>query len=155
MSHAEHAWPAQLWQPCFQECHRQSSGHMKNAGSISDIKGATKAWGNRPKKQEAEDMLLNKASFISEVADSIKLFTTLCYQTKPSKLYFYTQKLKLWCWAVLCLGGRDLFAWHWVNTAVSSWDKCRGDRYHHRQHQLSQGMSLLKPHFAQQMQKTV
>lgn len=68
---------------------------MKNAGSISDIKGATKAWGNRLKKQEAEDMLLNKTSLISEVADCIKLFATWCYQTKPSKLYFYTQRLKL------------------------------------------------------------
>lgn len=72
MSLAEHAWPHQLQQPCFQGCHLKTSGHMKNAGSISDINRATK----RPKQQEAEDTLLNKTGFITEVLDAIKLFTT-------------------------------------------------------------------------------
>lgn len=72
VSHAEHAWPRQLRHPCFQGCHLKSSRHMKNTGSISDIKWATKARGKRLKKQEAEGTLLNKTSFVTEVPDAIK-----------------------------------------------------------------------------------
>lgn len=45
---------------------------MKNAGSLSDIKGSTNARGKKPKKQEAEDTFLNKPSFVTEVLDAIR-----------------------------------------------------------------------------------
>lgn len=51
-SHAERMWTRQLWQPFLQGYHLKSAGFMKNAGSISDTKGATKAWGKSPKLSE-------------------------------------------------------------------------------------------------------
>lgn len=76
---------------------------------------------------------------------------------KNKQTSFYIHKPKLWCWAALCLGGRDLCAKdcskQLLPAADTSWDNWKGDRYHHQQHRLFQVISLLKPHFASQKWK--
>lgn len=78
---------------------------------------------------------------------------------KNKQTSFYTHKPKIWCWAALCLGGRDLCAKdcskQLLPAADTSWDNWKGDRYHHWQHRLFQVISLLKPHFALQKWKLV
>lgn len=67
VSHAEHAWPGQLWQPYFQRCHLVSPGHMKNAGSISHIKGQQRHERGDQRSRRKKGMFLNQTSFITEI----------------------------------------------------------------------------------------
>lgn len=145
MSHAECAWLCQLQLPCFQGCHLKTSGHMKNAGSISDVKGPRKAWGKRPKNQEA-DLLLNKTSFATGALDAIK----------NKQVRFFTH--------IIPTSGVDLNSVYvegilLLSTVANSClqqeinkDSCRGDKYYLR-HQIFQDISLLKALSLQTVQR--